>query len=256
MAEETGISWTNSTFNPWWGCVEVSPGCDHCYARDTSHRYGHEIWGKESPRRFFGDKHWNEPLKWNRKAGESGNPWRVFCASMADVCEEREELEPWRQRLWKLIEATPYLTWLLLTKRPMNFPKMLPAHWITHPLPNVWLLTTVEDNERTWRIPELLKTPAVVHGISYEPALEYVDFRRWLAPDRVNWIITGGESGHKARQFDIEWARDIQLSCSVANVAHFVKQAGDNVAPPFKFTGKGKDPSEWPEWMRVQEFPA
>src|SRR5262249_54064076 len=123
MGDKTAIEWTDHTFNPWWGCVEVSPACDFCYARTWAQRRGHPVWGTDAPRRFFGEAHWGEPLRWNRRAAATGRRARVFCASMADVLEERHDpvgalLEQARARLWATIEATPNLDWLLLTKRP------------------------------------------------------------------------------------------------------------------------------------------
>jgi len=82
------IEWCDHTFNPWWGCAKVSPGCAHCYAESLAKRTGNAVWGHESPRRFFGDSHWNEPLKWDAAAKAEGRRKRVFCASMADVFED------------------------------------------------------------------------------------------------------------------------------------------------------------------------
>lgn len=118
MARNSPIEWTHHTFNPWWGCAKVSPACAHCYAEKWARRVGLSLWGEEVPRRFFGDRHWREPIVWNAEAQRAGCKRRVFCASMADVFEPRKELEPWRLRLWSLIECTPWLDWLLLTKRP------------------------------------------------------------------------------------------------------------------------------------------
>lgn len=117
MGADSKIQWTHHTFNPWWGCARVSPGCEHCYAERDAARWGTK-WGVNAERRFFGDKHWAEPLKWNRAAGKARETRRVFCASMADVFEDREDLAPHRARLYKLIESTPCLVWQLLTKRP------------------------------------------------------------------------------------------------------------------------------------------
>ncbi|MFM7332780.1 MAG: DUF5131 family protein, partial [Brachymonas sp.] len=126
MAKDSRIEWTHHTFNPWWGCVKVSAACDHCYAETWAKRLGEQVWGPSSERRFFSDTHWNEPLKWNREAGEEGVRRRVFCASMADVFENRPDLIAHRMRLLKLIEATPFLDWLLLTKRIHLVKKQLP----------------------------------------------------------------------------------------------------------------------------------
>ena len=72
MANETGIEWTDSTFNPWWECVKVSKGCDNCYAEKLSNRYGHKAWGPNSERRFLSENNWKQPEQWNRKAAEEG----------------------------------------------------------------------------------------------------------------------------------------------------------------------------------------
>lgn len=120
MGIETEIAWTDSTFNPWWGCQRVSPGCERCYAETFAKRVGLQVWGPKQERRFFGEKHWREPLRWNEQAAKAGARRRVFCASMADVFEERLDLAAARARLFGLIRLTPSLDWLLLTKRPEN----------------------------------------------------------------------------------------------------------------------------------------
>jgi hypothetical protein len=104
MAKGTSIEWANDTFNPWWGCEHASPGCDFCYAETFARRIGANVWGNDTPRRFFGAKHWNEPRAWEREATSDGVRRRVFCASMADVLEDRPDLAPWREKLCALIE--------------------------------------------------------------------------------------------------------------------------------------------------------
>lgn len=108
MAKNSTIEWTHHTFNPWWGCVKVSPACDHCYAEQWARRTGHELWGSLSSQRFFTEKHWREPLLWNAEAASERVRKRVFCASMADVFERRSELTEHRERLWDLIGKTPW----------------------------------------------------------------------------------------------------------------------------------------------------
>ena len=256
MAEASGISWTDATFNPWWGCVKISPACDGCYAERDSKRYGFQVWGKDSPRRFFGDKHWDAPLKWNANAAKEGKRLRVFCASMADVMEDRRDLDPMRARLWTLIETTPNLDWLLLTKRPMNFRRFLPGQWQIAPMPNVWLMTTCEAPEYLWRVDELLKIPAVVHGVSYEPATAAVDFCPYLAPDRLNWLVCGGESGPKARTADPDWFRAARNAAVLAGVAFHFKQWGEYndglIRIGKKKAGRLLDGREWNEFPEVR----
>lgn len=288
MGEGTKISWATNTFNPWWGCVEVSPACDSCYARSLSERWGFDIWGKDKPRRFFGEKHWKEPVKWNERAKASGVRERVFCASMADVFEKRSDLDPWRTKLWDLIEKTPWLDWMLLTKRHLAIESMLPPEWIQNPRANVWLGVTAENQRRAEeRIPALLDVPAVVHWISAEPLLGPIDFSPWFvgahrsvtdnrldAPDGavvgseerigdewlrrvgISWVIVGGESGHEARRMDPAWAKDILDQCRRRGVAYFFKQKGEVLSRELGCHDKaGKDPSEWPSEFRVQEWP-
>src|ERR1700675_2662026 len=191
MRKETSIAWCDHTFNPWWGCQRVSPGCEHCYAETFAKRLGKKIWGPTADRRFFSDAHWNEPLKWAFAARREGVRRRVFCASMADVFEDRHDLENQRERLWKLIKVTPDLDWLLLSKRPENFDKFLPwgsraighcharttCNWCSGPWSNIWLGCTAEDQRRLdERSPILLDTPAAVRFISAEPLLGPLQF--------------------------------------------------------------------------------
>ena len=246
MGADSKIEWTHHTFNPWWGCERVSPGCQHCYAESLAKRYGHKVWGKQSPRRFFGENHWNEPLRWNRDAQAAGERRRVFCASMADVFEERENLIHERLRLWDLIEATPWLDWLLLTKRPQNVLLLSPIRWDRFGWPdNVWIGTTVEDQQRAdERVPILCAIPARVRFLSCEPLIGPVNLQvGWLSPTfpalHVDWVIVGGESGPGARPMDPEWARSLRDDCERFAVPFFFKQWGDwlpyeiDAQPPF-----------------------
>lgn len=232
MAEQSAIGWTDGTFNPWWGCVEVSPACDNCYAREWDARFGGDHWGKDEPRRFFPDKHWNEPRKWNRKAAAEGKRFLVFCASMADVFENRDDLEPWRQKLWTLIRETPALTWLLLTKRPQFIGRMLPED--LRGAPNIWLGTTIESPEYLWRAETLAKyTWARVRFLSMEPLLERVEIGDVLSLSvidghgrvGIDWVITGCESGDGARETQTDWYRSLRNQCDAYDVPFFFKQA-------------------------------
>lgn len=224
MAQNSPIEWTNHTFNPWWGCVKVSPACKHCYAEAWSKRVGQAVWGINAPRRFFGDKHWNEPIRWNKMAEAAGERHRVFCASMADVFEDRSDLDEARARLWKLIAVTPKLDWLLLTKRPEMISKIAPwkEDWPT----NVWIGTTVESQEYAdLRLPFLTKIPAAVRFISAEPLLGPLNLSEWMSD--LDWVITGGESGPKARPTSPSWFLNLMNQCMASEVAFHFKQWGD-----------------------------
>lgn len=306
MGRESDIAWTHATFNPWEGCEKVSEGCAHCYAEQRNQRFhGGENWGgAATPRLLRSEAYWREPQKWNALAEREGARWRVFCASLADVFEDRADLAGPRDRLFGVIEQTPALDWLLLTKRPQHMRSMLPAAWLRAPRANVWLGTTAENQRRAdERIPELLATPAAVRFVSAEPLLEDVDLTRWLPKDRlpvnsvgacadcghdgpgpghacsapaISWVIIGGESeersGPAARSFHLDWGRKVVQDCASAGVSCFVKQMGsspvDRELIPSWWTGatdrlgaprfqhpKGADPAEWPEELRVRQFP-
>ena len=232
MGKDTAIGWTDHTYNPWWGCTRVSPGCARCYAETFAKRTGHAVWGQNAPRRTFGDKHWLEPLKWNRDAEAAGRPALVFCASMADVFEDHPEVVEERERLWRLIGQTQHLRWLLLTKRPENVLGMVPWFWlppegakVTHWPDNVWVGTTVEDQQRAAeRLDHLAFIPAPVRFLSCEPLLGPVDLTPWIAS--VDWIIAGGESGARHRPLNLDHARALRDQADAAGVPFFLKQIG------------------------------
>jgi len=240
MAKNSHIEWTHHTFNPWWGCNKVSPACDNCYAELWAKRMGHRLWGLDSPRRFFGDAHWREPLTWNEEARLSGFRQRVFCASMADVFEAREDLNTQRDRLWRLIDNTPYLDWLLLTKRPQNTSRIAP--WGSNWPANVWLGTSVENQTLAEkRLPFLLKSPATVRFLSCEPLLGPVDLRKWFRRKGfypIDWIIAGGESGGASRPMHPDWVTSLLHQCQEFDVSFHFKQWGQWV--PAQVIGEQK----------------
>lgn len=248
MGENSAIEWTDATFNPWWGCTRVSPACDNCYADTWARRLGMDDLWDGAKRRTFGAKHWAEPLKWNRAAERAGRRLRVFCASMADVFDKDA---PGRERenLWELIEDTPHLDWLLLTKRIGNVRRMLPA-----PPPNVWLGISVINQEEADRdIPKLLGIPAAVRFLSCEPLLGPIDFplpcQGSVFWSGLHWIIVGGESGARARPMDEWWALRIQQQCAEAGVAFFMKQGSQANWPAFK------DFERFPAELRIRQWP-
>ena len=312
MGENSNIAWTNHTFNPWVGCQKISEGCANCYAEVYDRRVGgvpkkqranpaiaETRWGPQGRRTRTSAANWKLPLKWNEEAAATGTRPRVFCSSLADVFEDRPELVPWRRDLFDLIVSTPNLDWLLLTKRPYLIrpliegvgwangmragggASMARAWWGGSPPANVWLGTTVEDQQRAnERIPALLSVPAKVRFLSCEPLLERVDLSRWLAPTiqppGINWVIVGGESGQKARPFELRWARHLMRQCRTEGVAFFMKQlgacavdelngvAGRSLVVPAEAQQlisqrlrdpAGGDPAEWPADLRVREFP-
>jgi protein gp37 len=258
MGSETGIAWTNATFNPWWGCTKFSSGCKNCYAETWAARWGNDIWGDNAGRKLFGAKHWNEPRKWNREAEAEGVARLVFCGSMCDIMEGRDDLNDERKKLYKLVEETPFLTWQFLTKRPENYAKYLPAEWLKSPRENIWLMTTVEDNDNRWRADELIKLPAKVRGLSVEPMVGPVDLDPKVL-SQIDWVIIGGESGAGARVCCLEWEEKLIADCRACGVKIFVKQLGsmysiNGVVSNCK--GKNAELSEMPVNLRIRETPA
>jgi protein gp37 len=274
----TKIEWTDHTFNPWWGCSRVSPACRFCYADSTAQRWGHELWRRNGERRMLSETNWQQPLKWNREAERTGVPAKVFCASMADVFEDHPALAEPRKRLWGLIEATPWLRWQLLTKRPENVTEMVP--WGGGFPPWVWLGTSAEDQRRAdTRIPVLLGIPAKVRFISAEPLLGPVNLVSggvqavpgppggWdgcpasqqhgaAGCAHLDWVIVGGESGSRPRPMELSWANAIVAQCRAAEVPVFVKQLGSVLGRQLGAGPKGGDWDAWPADLKVREFPA
>lgn len=311
--ENTHIGWTDHTFNPWIGCTKVSPGCANCYAETLmDHRYHKVKWGPEGERVRTGEPYWELARKWNNdrwlqcpecqargsvrscptnKDGrfECSNcgsislettRQRVFCASLADVFEDKPELKLWRTDLYRLIRETTNLDWLILTKRPENILKMWPTG--VHEFQNVWFGTSVENEKTaTERISHLMKVPARVRFLSVEPMLGPVgisqavypaqctncngdpfyklcDDGRWRCPrcgdggkpedGPIQWVICGGESGPDCREMRIEWAEDLFKQCRDAGTPFFMKQMGGH-------PHKRDRMQDFPSHLRVQEFP-
>lgn len=277
MGAESKIEWTDATFNIVWGCEKISPGCKNCYADSLSSRYGFDVWGADKARRVFGDKHWQEPLAWNRKAEKRGAPMKVFCSSMCDIGEDHQTVAKERAKLWPLIKATPWLIWQLLTKRADRLAAILPADWGAG-YANAWLGVSVEDQKHAdLRVPHLLETPAAVRFLSVEPMLGPVNLDPYLglecrhhgahiegdtgalvcskcdetpAPD---WVIIGGESGNGARPMHEEWARELAARCRRAAVPVFVKQMGLVYGKAHGGNDKGSDVI--PADMQSKQFP-
>ncbi len=268
MGANSKIQWTDHTFNPWIGCVKVSEGCKYCYAETLDKRWGNDRWGPGSKRQRTGNANWQKPMKWNEKAAQEGKRYKVFCASLADVFEDNDQVIDWRLDLFDLIKQTPMLDWLILTKRPE-----IARHFFRLRsdlvLNNVWLGTSIENQATAnERIRALCTTPAEVHFISYEPAIGWLDFeltvynplcRVSIFAPHVDWVIVGGESGPSARPFYLEWAELVIEQCQKYHKAAFVKQLGSNAwyqGQPYKTQDfKGGNWDEWPEHLRIRDFP-
>lgn len=246
--ENTNIEWTDHTFNPWMSCAKISPGCDNCYAeRDMGQRFKRVEWGPRAPRVRTAPANWNKPKRWNaahdKFFAQHGRRQRVFSASLADIFDNAAD-PSWRLDLLNLIDATPNLDWLLLTKRVGNVRDMLPSGWLeSHP--NVWLgISVVNQIEADRDIPKLLTLPAAVRFLSMEPLLGHVDLK--LQPkdaanpmgssgtifsganaENLHWVIVGGESGPNARPMHPDWVRSLRQQCEAAAVPYLFKQWGE-----------------------------
>lgn len=258
----TIIQWAIYTFNAWMGCRKVAEECGNCYITGTVPlRTRGIVHGAQRVRTSAST--WKQPLTWNRKAEREGTRPRVFCLSLGDWLDDEVPID-WFIDLLALIDATPHLDWLLLTKRPQNFePRMrqvqsaldLCGGWVDgFAPPNVWIGVSAGADQAA-----ALAIPAKIHFLSCEPMLRPLDTTHAA---KFDWIIFGGESGKKARQCDQDWIREGVQFCREHGVAPFVKQMGSasrwsGVAESFRFKDShGGDWEEWPEDLRVREFPA
>lgn len=271
MAELSKIEWTDHTFNPWIGCTKVSVGpkgaCVNCYAEvATPTRAMHIGWGPGKPRHRTSASTWDMPLRYERNAeaflAAHGRRQRVFCASLADVFDN--EVDPqWRTDLFRLIQQTPHLDWLLLTKRIGNARQMLNdtmaalhhSSWDEWPWAHVWLGSTIVTQDEFDRdVEKLIETPARVRFLSCEPLMESIEFplpcRGSLFWSSVHWIIVGGESGRNPRPMAQRWAERIQEQCAKAGCAFFMKQGSDANWPAYK------DFSRFAPHLQVREWPS
>lgn len=206
---------------------------------------GFKLWGKDAPRRFFGEKHLNEPLKWDTEAFAKDTKYRVFVNSMSDLFEDRRDLDEHRENFWKFIPKTPNLIYLLLTKRADKIMSMVPEAWKAGFPGNVYIGVTSENQRRLDERMEHLANTNARRWVSYEPGLEAVDLSKWK--NYIDWFIIGGESGKDARPMDLEWARSAVRQCRDYGIVPFVKQLGGH-------PDAQKDISKWPVDLQIQEF--
>jgi protein gp37 len=251
MGANTKIAWAHHTFNPWYGCQKVGPGCDHCYAESWAKHYGAVEWGAGVTRKRSSPANWKKPLAWNADAERKGIRYRVFCASLADVFDNAVPTA-WRMDLFSLIANTPNLDWLLLTKRIGNVMKMCQYDGLMFDqLPHVWLGVTVCNQEEADRdIPKLLQLPAGKRFVSIEPMLGSINLTPFVCDYEsipasggggkmcptcqgfgnglhLDWVIVGGESGAHARPMHPDWVRSLRDQCAAAQTPFLFKQWGE-----------------------------
>ncbi|WP_416065389.1 DUF5131 family protein [Rhizobium sp. ZK1] len=257
MAENSAISWTRHTWNPWMGCTKISPACDGCYAEALMDKRYHKVQWGNAPRVRTSKHTWNDPFRWQRQAEQDGDRPFVFCASLADIFDNQVDPQ-WRADAFEVMRKTPRLVYLLLTKRPQNIIKLaseaggLPS--------NAAIGTTIEDQARTEiNVPALLNakraTKPLFAFVSCEPLLGQINLH-WIAlrgtngldalrgvigmdddtfvqHERIDWVITGGETdqgGHKSRPTNPRWFRSLRDQCEDAGVSFHHKQNGEWVS--------------------------
>jgi protein gp37 len=226
VAENSKIEWTDHTWNPWIGCTKVGPPCDNCYAEDMmDKRYGRVRWGSGEDRVRTSASNWNEPLRWDRAAAASGRKAKVFCLSLGDIWDN--EVDPlWRRQAFEVMERTPNLIYLLLSKRIGNAERMCDPCAGNPLLPrNAALGATMGNQEEYDRDRMKLKHVGEVLGAlftfaSIEPMLGPII----LDSNAPDWIIVGGESGRNARMMDPRWARDLRDGSARFGRKFFMKQ--------------------------------
>jgi protein gp37 len=309
-----------------WGCVHASPGCINCYSEALAKRYGRggpfNLPTMSGLTPFLDDAELHKMLTAKTIKGVPVSGSRCFVGDMTDIFGEWVP-DGLLDRLFAVFALRRDVTWQILTKRAermRDYCSRLPnrgcnqfvsingygstsvlwghMHLQPWPLPNVYLGTSVEDQVRyDARIGHILRTDAAVRFLSVEPMLTPIDMRMggMSMPDYsahnplpdIDWVIVGGESGHRARPFDVGWARSIVKQCKAARVPVFVKQLGSVVSwdgiqggygdgpsnmwpretghwPEPKMPGgfiknlvdrKGGNMSEWPEDLRIRQFP-
>lgn len=282
MANNSNIEWTDSTWNPLAGCTWASPGCDRCYAAVMAHRLDAmaqaDVEAGRNPGRkakYMGVTHkrndgrvmfngkinldeaaLNEPFTWKK-------PRLVFVNSMSDLFHKDVPFE-FVAKVFSVMMNAKQHTFQVLTKRPDRMAaffdwylnETLAPHWASfYPLPNVWLGTSVEDQDAAdKRIPELLKVPARVRFLSCEPLLGPVQISQHLFAGwhkwkpLINWVIVGAESGHGARLMSEDWVRSLRDQCQAAGTAFFYKQ--DSVAGR-KIHVPELDGKQWVEFPQI-----
>jgi protein gp37 len=240
MADRSTIEWTEATWNPVTGCTKVSAGCDNCYAETFAERWrgipGHP-YEQGFDLRFWPDR-LDQPRRWRR-------PRVIFVNSMSDLYHQRVPAS-YVERVLETIRDTPQHTYQVLTKRPGKMASVM-RRLQPDALPNLWLGTSIEDDDWVARADHLRDTPAAVRFLSLEPLLGPVPS---LDLTGIDWVIVGGESGPRHRPIEQHWVTEIRDRCLDAGVPFFFKQWG-GVRP--KSGGRELEGRAWDEMPTLQQ---
>ena len=240
--KKTKIEWTESTWNPTTGCTKISSGCKNCYAERMSKRL-YSMGMEKYINGFELTLHpevLNKPYSWHL-------PRTVFVNSMSDLFHEEIPFD-FVLKVFKVMNDNPQHTFQILTKRANvvhEYNQYL--NWSE----NIWMGTTVEDQENVKRIDYLSGTGAYIKFLSLEPLIgELSD----LNLENINWVIVGGESGPRARPMKEEWVISIKDKCLRQNVPFFFKQWGGVNKKKSGRLLQGKIWDEMPEKIEIQEI--
>jgi protein gp37 len=246
MGRNSSISWTDVTWNIAVGCSKVDKDCLYCYMYRDGKRYGYD------PREIRRTKTvFNLPLKIKE-------PSRIFTSSLTDVFHPA--IDSFRDEMWEIIRQCPHHTFQVLTKCPERIVECLPDDW-GDGWNNVWMGTSIGHQEAIGRIHQLLEVPASKRFVSFEPLWSKVDMNLDLSDlCSIDWAIIGGESGNETgmyryRPCSIEWIESL-ISDLTPTTSIFVKQLGTHLAKEMGLKDRhGGDIDEWPEHLRIREFP-
>lgn len=243
--ENSKISWTDDTWNPWVGCDKVGgpeSECANCYIDRILVKQGRQPWGE-----IHRTKTWGFPRTIQRKAEKEGNRPKVFTCSLSDWFHSKAD--EWRPEVWKIIRECPDVDFLVLTKRAHRIAANLPPDW-GGGYHNVWLGVSAGRMYSAHRVDKLREVPAQVKFISAEPLLESL---AGLNIDGMQWVIAGGESGPNYRRMQVSWAEELRVKCEKAGIAFFFKQAAAKL-PGVRPDLLGKTYHDWP--VSIEAAPA
>ncbi|MCP3957960.1 MAG: phage Gp37/Gp68 family protein [bacterium] len=241
MAQGSGIEWTESTWNPVTGCTKISPGCKYCYAEVMAERL--RAMGQRNYVNGFAltlQPHMLElPLKWRK-------PQTIFVNSMSDLFHANVPLA-YIHKVFDVMKRASWHRFQVLTKRADRLLELSPRlEWA----PNIWTGVSVENDKYRHRVDDLRRIGAQVKFLSLEPLLGPLCD---LDLTDIDWVIVGGESGHKARPMDLLWVTDLRDQCLRAGVPFFFKQWGGKNK---KRAGRVLEGRTWAEMPVAPTVPA
>jgi protein gp37 len=211
---QSSIEWTEMTWNPTTGCDKISAGCKFCYAEVMSRRL--QAMGVEKYKDNF-------EVRTHDDALDIPYTWKsskvVFVNSMSDLFHKDVPLS-FIKKTFKVMNENPQHVFQVLTKRAERLFELHKELKWTH---NIWMGVSVENEKVKRRIDFLRKTGAKVKFLSLEPLIGPLPA---LNLNKIDWVIVGGESGHKPRAMNPDWVLDIQEQCERKDVAFFFKQWG------------------------------